>query len=342
MKNLILAYKRARKGKTKKLYVKEFEENLAYNIKILHNELKNQTYKPKLLKTFILRDPKTRKISKSDFRDRIVHHALINIIEPIFDKLFIYDSCANRIGKGNLFAIKRFEKFLRKISKNGKIKGWFNNNQIKGYCLKADIKHYFQEINNNLLIKILQRKIKDNKTIQLIKKILSNQKIENNQLKIKNYIKGMPLGNLTSQFFANLYLNELDYFIKHKLKVKYYLRYVDDFVLLHNSKEQLKILKLRIIHFLNNQLKLELHPDKSKIISLSKGVDFVGFKIFYHHKRLRKRNIKNIFVIIKKYKKEEISKEKLLEIFQGWKTYARWANSFKLIRRLEMEINKYQ
>jgi len=137
LKNLILAYKKARKGKTKKLYVKKFEENLAYNLKILHDELKNQIYKPKPLKTFILQDPKTRKISISDFRDRIVHHAICNIIEPIFNKVFIYDSHANRKNHGTLLAIQRFKKFLKKVSKNGKLNGWFNNNQIKGYCFKV-------------------------------------------------------------------------------------------------------------------------------------------------------------------------------------------------------------
>ena len=140
----------------------------------MQEELKYQTYKPKPLKTFILRDPKTRKISKSDFRDRIVHHALLRVIEPIFDKTFIYDSCANRKGKGNLFAIKRFDLFIRKVSRNGKINGWFNNNQIKGYCLKADIKHYFQEVNHEILLKIIKRKIKDEKVIWLIKRILNN------------------------------------------------------------------------------------------------------------------------------------------------------------------------
>jgi len=163
MKNLILAYKKARRGKTKKYYVKNFEKNLAYNMKILHDELKNQTYLPKPLETFIMRDPKTRKISKSDFRDRIVHHAIYNLLGPLFEKIFIFDSAANRINKGNLFAIKRFEFFVRKVSRNGKINGWFNNNQIKGHCLKADIKHYFQEVNHQILIEIIRKKIDDDK-----------------------------------------------------------------------------------------------------------------------------------------------------------------------------------
>ena len=168
--NIFLAFKKARKGKTKKDYVKKFEEDLANNLQQLQFELMTHAYKPKPLKTFILRDPKTRKISKSHFKDRIVHHALCNIIEPIFQKTFIHDSCANQKRKGNLFAIKRFDKFKRKVTKNGKQKGWFNNNQVKGYCLKADIKHYFEEVSVNILLNIIKRKIKDRKIIWLIKK----------------------------------------------------------------------------------------------------------------------------------------------------------------------------
>ena len=175
LSNLILAWRKARKGKTKKKYVVEFEKETRKNILQLREELKNQTYSPKPLKTFILRDPKTRKISKSDFRDRIIHHALIKILEPIFNKTFIYDNCANRKNKGNLFAVKRFDKFVNKVSRNGKTKGWINNNQIKGYVLKADIKHYFQEVDNEILINIVKRKIIDEKVIWLIKQILSNK-----------------------------------------------------------------------------------------------------------------------------------------------------------------------
>jgi len=320
LKNLILAEKKARKGKTKKDYIKNFEDNLAYHLKILHDELKDQIYKPKPLQTFILRDPKTRKISKADFRDRIVYHAICNIIEPIFDKIFIYDSCANRKGKGNLFVIKRFSKYQRKITLNL---------HSKGYCLKADIKHYFQEINRSILIKIIKKKIVCGKTSDLIKFILNNFEGK----------KGMPLGNLTSQFFANIYLNDLDYFVKHKLKVDYYIRYVDDFVILHSSKEQLKKWKKEISKILNKELKLKLHPDKSRIINLSKGVDFVGFRNFYYFKLLRKRNVKNMEMKINLFNKEEIDCEKFLEIFHGWNAYALWANSYKLINKLVEKIH---
>lgn len=142
----------------------------------------------------------------------------------------------------------------------------------------------------------------------------------------------MPLGNLTSQFFANVYLNELDYFVKHKLKAEYYIRYVDDFVILHSSKEQLEIWKKEISEFLKERLKLELHPQKSRIIPLSQGIDFVGFRNFWHHRLLRKRNISSILSKIELFEKDEIDYEQILESLQGWNAYAKWADSFKLRR----------
>ncbi len=149
----------------------------------------------------------------------------------------------------------------------------------------------------------------------------------------------MPLGNLTSQFFANVYLNELDYFVKHKLKAKYYIKYVNDFVILHKSKIQLSIWKLRIDKFLKDKLKIELHLDKSKVISLSKGIDFVGFRNFYHFKLLRVRNLRKILYKIRKYKLGELPREKILESFQGWNAYAKWANTLKLRRMVVRKIN---
>ena len=175
MGNLTLAWRKARKGKTSRQDVIDFDKNIEKNLLILHNELKNKTYVPKKLINFILRDPKTRKISKADFRDRVVHHSLMNIIASLFEKTFIYDSCAGRIGKGTIFALQRFEKFSRKVScnlKNNKNK--FNDkNYVSGYCLKADIKQYFQNINHERLISIIKRKIKDENVIWLTKQIIN-------------------------------------------------------------------------------------------------------------------------------------------------------------------------
>ncbi len=163
--NLFLAWQKARKEKTKKEYVIEFEKDLEVNLIELREELLSQNYDPKPLITFILRDPKTRKISKSDFRDRIVHHAICNVLEPIFEKIFIYDSYANRKGKGTLFALKRFEIFRRKVT---------HNFTREAFCLKADIKHYFDEVNHEVLSSILKKKIADKKALWLIQQIINN------------------------------------------------------------------------------------------------------------------------------------------------------------------------
>jgi len=337
-KNLFLAYKKARKGKSKKEYVNKFCESLEGNLSQLRLELLFHIYNPKPLKTFIVRDPKTRKISKSDFRDRVVHHALINTIEPIFDKTFIYDSYANRKGKGTLAALERFDKFKRKVSRNGKINGWFNNNQVKGYCLKADIKHYFQTVDHNTLLAIIKKKIQCQRTIWLIKKILGNYS------EVGKQGRGMPLGNLTSQFFANVYLNELDYFIKHELKAKYYIRYVDDFVIMHSSKEQLINWEIKINRFLKNELKIELHPDKSKIIPITKPVSFVGFRVFYNYKLLKKFNRKNIQRKLRNFSilfvENKISYDKVYEIMYGSFAYLRQADSYKFRSRLVRHITR--
>lgn len=152
--------------------------------------------------------------------------------------------------------------------------------------------------------------------------------------------RGMPLGNFTSQFFANVYLNELDYYVKHTLKVKYYIRYVDDFVILHNSKEQLKIWREQIDRFLMEKLRLELHPQKSKIIPFSRSIDFVGFRNFYHFRLVRRRNIRKMQKRINELKNNEISYWKLMESYQGWQAYVKWSNSFNLRKKILKEVQR--
>lgn len=148
----------------------------------------------------------------------------------------------------------------------------------------------------------------------------------------------MPLGNLTSQFFANLYLNQLDYFVKHKLKAKYYIRYVDDFAILHSSSEQLEEWKKQINQFLEKKLKLELHPDKSRIIPLSRGIDFVGFRNFHKFRLLRKRNIRAMRRKLELFKQGELDEDAMWDSFQGWQAYAKWANTYRLRHKLRNEI----
>ena len=325
--NLDLAFRKARKHKTLKPYVMEFESNLSENLSLLQTELLLHSYQPRALETFILRDPKTRKISKSHFRDRIIHHALCNIIEPLFEKSFIFDSYANRIGKGALKALERFEYFSRKVTQN---------NYRPAYILKADIRHYFENVSHNILLKILKSKIKDERVIWLIKKILKNHSVE----------KGMPLGNLTSQFFANVYLNELDQFVKHQLKAKYYLRYVDDFAIIHNSKEVLEEWKERIDTFLTKSLALTLHPDKSKIIPISRGIEFLGFKIFPHYRLMKRRNRRKFKRKLREtvclFDNKEIAYDSIYDFIEGWIAYAKHANTYNLRQKILSEFeNKF-
>ncbi|MFH1802677.1 MAG: reverse transcriptase/maturase family protein [archaeon] len=347
--NLIIAWKKARKGKTKKSYVIKFEEELFCNLMALHYELKFYTYVPKPLVTFILRDPKTRVISKSDFRDRIIHHAIVNVLEPIFDKAFIYDSCANRTGKGNLFAIKRFELFVKKVSKN---------NMRLCFVLKADIKHYFQEIDHQTLLNLIKGKIRNNKLLRLIEKIVKpNYKLQRERERVTSASrsanceaiefqnvtsKGIPLGNLTSQFFANVYLNELDYFVKRELKAKYYIRYVDDFIVLNNSDKQLETWKEQINDFLRQKLKLKLHPEKSRVILLSSGIDFVGFRNFFYFRLLRKRCVRKMKFKINEFGNGKINYSELMRSFQGWKSHVKWANTYNLRKKILKKIQKHK
>jgi RNA-directed DNA polymerase len=324
--NLYLAYKKARKHKTTKSYVVKFEKNLKDNLLLLRTELLLHCYSPKPLVNFTIRDPKTRKISKSDFRDRVIHHALCNVIEPIFEKLFIYDSYANRIGKGALKAVERFDYFKRKVSRN---------NTVSCYVLKADIRKYFDTVHHTVLLNTIKKKIKDPKIIWLILKIVNNCNSSN---------KGMPLGNLTSQFFANVYLNELDQFVKHKLKVKYYIRYVDDFVILHQSKDRLEDYRAVINTFLQNNLAIQLHPDKSKIIQLKNKFTFLGFRMFYYHRLLKKQNVKKMKrkseYLTEMFSNGNLDYDSVYDFFEGWLAYAKNANTYKLRRKIAEGIEK--
>lgn len=331
--NILSAFQKARRGKSKKDYVVKFESDLINNLRELQKELINKTYSPSNLKKFIIRDPKTRTIHSSVFKDRIVHHAIVNILNPIYEKVFIHDSFASRKDKGSHEAVKRFELFLRKVSSNGKlIKNSYNNNSITGYVLKADFRHYFDSVNHKVLINILRKKIADEDLIWLIKKVLENFEIEKGI--------GMPLGNYTSQFFANVYLNELDYYVKHVLRAKYYIRYVDDFVILHKNKEILEYFLEHINNFLPC-LKIKLHPDKTAIYPLRNGTTFLGYRVFYYYKLLRRRNIRYFLKKLKNnlflYKNNEITKEQLKSRVNGWMGYAKFGNTWNFREKLKTE-----
>ena len=202
--------------------------------------------------------------------------------------------------------------------------------------MKADIKHYFENVDHEILLKIIERKINDDSLIWLIKQILNN-------LDTKIKCKGMPIGNLTSQFFANVYLNRLDYFVKNKLRAEFYIRYVDDFVILHENKEVLVLYKDKIAKYLKN-LKLELHPDKSKILPLRSSITLLGYRIYYYHKLLRKSNLKKFE---REFKNElelckmgRRSQKEVLKSLQGWFGYSIWADTYKFRKNIIKKLNE--
>lgn len=337
-RNLELAFRKARANKRNKKSVRDFEFNLEENLLSLKHELETLSYNPHPLKQFVIRDPKTRLISASLFRDRVVHHALCNVIQPIFERTFIYDSHANQINKGTTEALRRFDMFKRKASKNGRLLNKAKDgNMVIGYVLKADIRHYFDTVDHGILMEIIGRKVKDTNILLLIRKILANH-----ATKVPN--KGMPIGNLTSQFFANLYLNELDRFVKHRLNARFYIRYVDDFVLLDQSRERLGDHKARISEFLET-LKLELHSEKSKIRPLSKGTKFLGFRIFHHHKLLMKSNMRKMNRRLESFREEYangiISQDDISNSVHSWMGYARQGNTYRLRERIGREIGDF-
>ena len=332
------AYELAKKNKSGNPRVLAFEKNWRLQLCLLLRELREQTYCPKPLEKFVLRDPKTRVICVSDFRDRIVHHALVNILQPIFEPRFIADSYASRPGKGTLAALQRFDKFKRQVSKNGTlISNAKDNNQVKGFVLKADIKSYFDTVDQAVLLSLLRQRIKDENVLWLVQRILNNYSSGEPG-------KGMPLGNWTSQFFANVYLNELDQFVKQDIRAKYYLRYVDDFVLFHASKAVLGEFREKIKTFLQEQLLLGLHPTKSRIISLGNGVSFLGFRVFYHHKLVRRKNWRKIHAqlqdLLQQYRHRAIDARAVFGVLHGWEAYALHGNTYRMRKMLRSFVEE--
>lgn len=260
--NLLSAWKEFKRGKSKKDDIKAFEFNLENNLFRLHEELISKTYEPDLYEAFFVHDPKRRHIHKASVRDRVLHQATFRILYPIFDKHFIHHLYSSRAGKGTHKGVRNLYVAIRKISSNWK---------KLAYALKCDIRKFFDSIDHELLFEIIKRKINDKDVLNLIQIILKSFGEEKG--------KGLPLGNVTSQLFANIYLNELDQFVKHKLKARYYFRYADDFVILEKDKATLEMYKNKIREFLECRLRLDLHKDKVFIRKVSQGIDFLGYVV---------------------------------------------------------------
>ncbi len=287
------AWQEFQKGKTKKEDVVEFKRQLMNNIFSLHNDLKNKTYKHGAYEHFVVNDPKKRDIHKASVRDRLLHHAIYRKLYPFFDKTFIADSYSCRNNKGTHRAMKRFDVFARKESKNYTKTVW---------VLKCDIRKFFASINHNILINILKRKIEDEDILWLLKNVIGSfdsggvipahagiqgQNLDSRMRGNDKNKVGLPLGNLTSQLLVNIYMNEFDQYVKHKMKIKYYIRYADDFVVMSRDRKCLECVCKKIEDFFTQELKLSLHPDKVFIKTIASGVDFLGWVHFEKHKTLR-------------------------------------------------------
>jgi RNA-directed DNA polymerase len=254
--------------------VQEFQADLMHHIFALHQELKEKRYAHGGYRHFKIADPKPRDIHKAQVRDRLLHHAIYRILYPFFDARFISDSYSCRLKKGTHKAMDRFRSFANAVSKN---------HTHSCFVLKCDIRKFFASVDQSILLSILKKSIPDQNILWLLGQVITS------------FPKGLPLGNLTSQLLVNIYMNEFDQFVKHQLKMKHYIRYADDFVFLSSDKKELENLLPCINQFLQERLKLELHPDKVFITTLASGVDFLGWVHFTDHRILRTATKKRMF-----------------------------------------------
>jgi RNA-directed DNA polymerase len=289
VENLLAAWQEFLRGKRKKHDVQEFGLNLMDHVLELHRELKNKTYTHGPYHAFNISDPKPRNIHKASVRDRLLHHAIDRKLYPYFDKKFISDSYSCRVGKGTHKALDHFRSYAYEVSVNHTKTCW---------VLKCDIRKFFASVDQKILMETVARHIHDSDTVWLINQIIRSFNSSTSD-------KGLPLGNLTSQLLVNVYMNEFDQFVKHKIKAEYYIRYADDFVVLSRDKRRLESLIPRIADFLGKKLALSLHPDKVYIKSFASGVDFLGWIHFADHRTLRTAAKRKMLRVVEEKKDKE-------------------------------------
>jgi retron-type reverse transcriptase len=316
--NLLRASRFAQRGKRFKREVYEFNLRLEENLLQLKDELESGVWKPGKYRNFHVQEAKKRLISAVPYRDRVVHHALCNIIEPLFDRTFIFDSYACRTGKGAHAAANRYTEFSRKSK----------------YDLKCDISRYFASIRHDCLYEFLSRKITDGETRRLCARIIRSW---NDGGELWPSGTGIPIGNLTSQFFANVYLDDFDHWIKENRGCGHYLRYVDDFVVLSDSKKHLHDLLPEIEKKLGG-IGLTLHPCKRNVFPVSEGCDFMGYRIWPRHRRIRPKNgyrfQRHLKLLSAKYKQGEIGMDAVKPRVMSWLGHASHADTWGLRRAI--------
>jgi RNA-directed DNA polymerase len=332
--NLLAAAQAAMRGKRSRPPAAAFFARIETELIALQEELLAGTYRPGSYHYFYIHDPKTRRVAAAPFRDRVVHHAIVRVLEPIFEGRFIEDSFACRKGKGTHAAMHRAHHFTKRYD----------------YVLKCDIAQYFPSMDHAVLRGLLQRVIVDERLLDLLDRILDSHCDGTRQawepggdlFSVHKRKRGLPIGNLTSQFFANIYLNPLDHFVKHELRVKGYLRYVDDFLLFGNDRDLLRA-QGRVVREQVEALHLSIHPDKYRLLPTTKGVDFVGFVLFYNgRRRLRKENVRRFQRRMQiRMADARAGKTNYIDVrhsMQSWIAHAAHAQSWNLRRDLMRTI----
>jgi retron-type reverse transcriptase len=327
---LLHASEQAKKGKRFRPAVAAFEFHRERELWRLHEELRQKTYRPGAYRTFWIHEPKKRQISAAPYRDRVVHHALVNVLEPIFEKTFVFDSYACRTGKGTHAAVRRAQTFLKRFR----------------YVLKADVRKFFPSIDHDILKERLARKVKDRDVLWLAGQIIDGS---NPQEEVLDYFpgddlftpherhRGLPIGNQTSQFFANVYLDPLDHFVKDRLGMAGYIRYVDDFLVFADDKKQLAAIRDRVEQFLCG-LRLKLHPTKQVISRSADGIRFLGYRVFPTHRLLPKENVRRfrrrVRALQAGYAAGRLDWPAIVPRLMSWVGHARQANTHGLLERL--------
>jgi RNA-directed DNA polymerase len=330
--NLLLAYRLASRGKRGHACVAAFEYRLEDNLVRLQRELETRTYRPGRYHSFYIHEPKRRLISAAPFRDRVVHHALCNVIEPAFERSFIADSYANRVGKGTHRALDRCQHFARRYP----------------YVLQCDVRQFFPSIDHAILLETIARRVKDPDVLWLIGEIIGSgvgvlsEEYEmvyfpGDDLLAAARPRGLPIGNLTSQFWANCYLDPFDHFVRRELRCPAYVRYVDDFLLFGDDRRRLWAWKEAIIGRLA-RLRLTIHEQPAQARPVTEGIPFLGFVVYPQRRRLKRRKGvafgRRLRVLAGRYAGGEITLDEVTASVQGWVNHVRYGNTVGLRKAL--------
>ena len=338
--NILEAWNTFKYDKRKKPDVAWFAREVEKHIFQLYRDLYSQRYKHGPYRAFWIRDPKLRHIFKATVRDRVLHHAVFAVLNPIFEETFIPTSFSCRIGKGTHRGMRYLRDTVRKVSANY---------TRPCFVLKCDIRKFFNTVDHHILIRILEKRITDEKARRLLREIIGSyeqgvceRERERESTSGAMRQKGIPIGNLTSQLFANIYMDVLDQFVKHELKVKYYARYTDDFVIVADNAECLKRLLPLIRSFLKDRLLLDLHPKKVEIKRCTSGVDFLGYIVLPYHTSVRTKTIRRMMRKLReqiaRFKNHHLTKARLYGSLRSYLGVLSHADAYHLKQNV---LNKF-